>query len=98
MKIQILNEALLDLEEGFFFYERLGSGLGRDFMDSLILDIDSLAVYSGIHPKIHGYHRRLARRFPFAVYYSTREDLIEIWRILDCRQNPVIITRKLKRL
>jgi hypothetical protein len=30
----------------------------------------------------------LAMRFPFAVYYRVDGDVVVVWRILDCRQNP----------
>ncbi len=41
MKIQILNAAVKDLEEGRIFYEKQGGGLGDYFLDTLFSDIDS---------------------------------------------------------
>ena len=52
MKIQILNSAVKDLEEGRIFYEKQGGGLGDYFFDTLFSDIDSLALFGGIHRKI----------------------------------------------
>jgi len=43
MKIQITEEAEIDLADGFWFYERQTPGLGDYFRSSLIADIDSLA-------------------------------------------------------
>ena len=68
MKIQILPSAQEDLSEGFSFYEKQQPGLGAYFLDSLFADIDSLALHGGIHRRVHGAHRLLARTFPFAVY------------------------------
>ena len=96
MKLRILPSALSDLSRGKRFYSRLDQGLGEYFLNSLFGDIDSLEHHAGSHRKVFGYHRVLSRRFPFAVYYKTEGDLCVIWRVLDCRQNPVRTTRALK--
>lgn len=69
MRIQILASALNDLADGFRFYENQQQGLGGYFLDALSSDIDSLRLYAGIHLVVFGYHRLLAKRFPYAVYY-----------------------------
>jgi hypothetical protein len=68
MKIQILDEVQQDLIDGYRFYEDQSPGLGDYFLDSLYSDIESLKFYAGIHSLHHGYHRLLAKRFPFAIY------------------------------
>lgn len=69
MKIAILDQAKRDLIEGFRFYEDQDAGLGSYFLTNLYPDIESLRIYGGIHSKPYkGYHRKLSRRFPFAVY------------------------------
>ncbi len=88
MKICILPSALADLEKGRRFYQRQGEGLGSYFMDSLFADIDSLALYGGIHLKVGKYFRSLSKRFPYAIYYRVNEATVEVWRVLDCRQDP----------
>ena len=57
-------------------------------MDTLFSDIDSLALYGGIHRKFGNYHRLLSKRFPYAVYYRVCDGVAEVWRVLDCRQDP----------
>ena len=95
MKVRILTEALFDLEQGHLFYESQDAGLGGYFLDSLFSDIDSLALYGGIHPKINSYHRQLSKRFPYAIYYALRDEVVEVWRVLDCRQDPSQIKKRL---
>jgi len=74
---------------GFRFYEGQEAGLGDYFLDSLYSDIDSLLVHAGIHRIVFGkYHRLLSHRFPFAVYYQVRNDLVDVHAVLDCRQHP----------
>lgn len=73
MKIFILPSALDDLADGFEFYENQEEQLGEYFLNSLLADIDSLKLYGGIHREIFGYHRSLAKRFPFAIYYESKD-------------------------
>jgi plasmid stabilization system protein ParE len=95
MKVQILPAALMDLTEGRDFYDRQGEGLGQYFLDSLFADIDSLTLYGGIHSAHWGYHRMLSRRFPYAIYYRVTENIVVVWRVLDCRQRPTKTRRAL---
>jgi len=67
MRIKILTAALEDLHQGQQFYQKEGEGLGDYFFDALFSDIDSLALYGGIHQKVFGYHRLLSKRFPYAI-------------------------------
>jgi plasmid stabilization system protein ParE len=97
MKIRILPSALEDLGGGRRFYERQAEGLGAYFLDSLLSDIDSLALYAGIHHKVFGYFRLLAKRFPCAIYYQMESDVVIVWRVLDCRRDPTWIHKQLKK-
>lgn len=96
MKIEVLSSAVEDLHAGRVFYEEQGEGVGAYFFDSLFSDIDSLALYAGIHSKVYGYHRMLAKRFPFAVYYTRDDDLVVVWRVLDMRRDPERTRRALQ--
>jgi hypothetical protein len=70
VKIRILPSALEDLDRGRRFYARQRKSAGDYFLDSLFSDIDSLELYAGVHLKVFDFHRLLAKRFPFAVYYK----------------------------
>lgn len=96
MKVSILPSAWDDLADGFHFYEQQQPGLGDDFRESLIAEIETLEQTAGIHRQIFGWHRQLAPRFPYAVYYSIAADHVIIRAVLDCRRDPRWIRRKLK--
>ena len=95
MKIRILPNAETDLELGADFYESQGEGLGEYFIASLISDIESLKLYAGIHEQYRGFHRSVSKRFPFAIYYQLRNNTVDIYAVLDCRQNPLKIDDRL---
>ena len=95
MKIEIHDEALEDLVEGYRFYERQLERLGDYFLDSLFSDIDSLQLYAGAHALFFGYHRLLSKRFPFAVYCRVEGSTVRVYAILDCRRDPSWIRKRL---
>lgn len=96
MKIFILPSAMDDLAEGFAFYEKREAGLGDYFLSSLLVDIDSLRLYAGIHREAFGFYRLLSKRFPFAIYYEMKTEQTFVRAILDCRRDPKWIRMKLK--
>lgn len=96
MKICALRSALDDLEAGRQFYQNQRDGLGDYFLDTLLSDIDSLLLHAGVHQQFFGYYRTLSKRFPFAIYYRINGEIIEVWRVLDCRQKPSRIRGALK--
>lgn len=98
MKVSIQPSALADLKSGFHFYEKQQTGMGGYFLDSLYSDIDSLLLYAGIHSQHFGKYRLLSERFPYAVYYELKDDLIMVRAVLDLRRDPSWISRKLHTL
>lgn len=95
MKIQILDEAEDDLQEGRNFYERCESGIGDYFIASLAADIDSLRLFAGSHPVAFDFHRALSKRFPFGIYYRVEAGIVRIYAVLDLRRDPAWIRRRL---
>jgi hypothetical protein len=91
-----LKQVAEDLEEGRLFYDRKGAGIGSYFFDSLISDIESLMLYAGIHSKQYALYRMLSKRFPFAIYYEIREDIVIVVAVLDMRREPAWIRGKLE--
>ena len=96
MNLRILASAFKDLADGRDFYERQGAGVGEYFLDSLFSDIDSLALYAGVHRKVFGFHRLLSKRFPYAVYYQFDGRNSVVYRVLDFRLDPRKIRAALK--
>ena len=95
MRIQVLDEAEYDLQDGREFYDRQELGVGDYFAASLAADIDSLILFAGIHPMEFGFHRMLSKRFPFGVYYLLNEEVIRVYAVLDLRRDPAWIRRRL---
>jgi len=97
MKVRILRPALEDLADGRQFYDRQQLGVGSYFFDSLFAEIDSLRLFAGVHRVLFGYHRLLAKRFPYAIYYRITGSEAVVYRVLDCRRDPRWIRRALQK-
>ncbi len=96
MKVQILDTAEEDLVEGYWFYEAQETGLGAYFRNSIYADLYSLEKTAGVHRIVYkNYHRALATRFPFALYYSVSEQTALVRAIVDCRRDPTWIREHL---
>jgi plasmid stabilization system protein ParE len=91
MRLRLLPAAERDLEIGADFYESQRRGLGVYFNDCLSTDIESLRSFAGIHEQYRGFFRTISKRFPFAIYYRIQDDIVELFAVLDCRQDPQTI-------
>ena len=88
MKVRLLRSAVEDLVSARAFYDLQEIGIGDYFLDSLSADIESLTLYGGIHRIKFGFHRMLAKRFPYGIYYKVLGGEAVVFRILDCRRHP----------
>jgi hypothetical protein len=95
MKVRILRTALDDMAAGRRFYKRQETGVGDYFFDSIFSEIDSLTLFAGIHSIHFGFHRLLAARFPYAIYYRVIAEEAVVFRVLDCRRNPARLRKAL---
>lgn len=97
MKVSILPSAFNDLVEGRVFYDSQGEYLGDYFFNTLFSELDSIALYAGIHPVFQGFHKFLSETFPYAIYYKIIDEVAVVFRVLDCRIDPIKTRRRLKK-
>jgi len=95
VKIEVLDQAKEDLFDGYLFYERQETGIGSYFFDSISADIESLRLHHGYHRQFYGFHRLIARIFPFFIYYRVEGGTIYVDAVVDQRKNPTSIKRLL---
>ncbi|MBV9216776.1 MAG: type II toxin-antitoxin system RelE/ParE family toxin [Acidobacteria bacterium] len=93
MRIVITESAADDLAEGHIFYDRQLPGVGNYFRASILADIRSLIVFHSLHEIHFGiYFRKIASKFPYAIYYTV--DGSEIRIFADTRRDPSQIRRR----
>ena len=89
MRIVITESAADDIAEAYSFYQEQLPGLGDYFESSIFAEIRSLVLYAGVH-EIHFkiYFRKIASKFPYAIYYSIEGDEVMVHAVADTRRNP----------
>jgi hypothetical protein len=97
MRVELRSEARDDLVHGAVFYGKQSPGLDAHFIDCVKSDLKKLETKFGIHETYRGFHRKLCKRFPFAIYYLVAEDFVDVVAILDCRENPGATDKRLGR-
>jgi hypothetical protein len=60
-----------------------------------VADIQSLAIYHGIHSRCFGLYRMLAHRLPFGIYYRETQTETQVVAVLDLRRDPNWIRKEL---
>jgi plasmid stabilization system protein ParE len=95
-EVRVLRAAVADMESASAFYEGRQPGTGDIFWDSLRADLELLMVYGGIHAKKSGFHRMLAKRFPYAIYYRVKDEIAYVAAILPMRRDPTWIKQQLE--
>lgn len=95
MTVVVLEDAAEDIELARRFYESHEPGVGEYFIESILSDLSSLVLYSGIHPTHFGLHRMLSKRFPFGIYYELEGETAYVYAILDMRRDPLWIRGEL---
>ena len=94
ISVQISDDALADLNEGYWFYESSSVGLGDYFIVCLRADIEGLKFSAGIHPVVYlDYHRLLSRVFSFGIFYTLENSTATVWAVVDLRRDPEWIKR-----
>jgi len=88
IQIRISEDAIDDLQDGFFFYEAQEQGLGDYFTTCLRADIESLRITACMHRLCYSdYHRLLSRVFPYGIFTPGRAALWMYGRSWICGES-----------
>jgi len=92
----LLLQADLDIQGAFNRYEDFQPGRGEFFLRQLDAALTLLRQHPEIAPVYAGsYRRMLIREFPYGIFYQAQPARVIIAAIMDLRQDPQTIRRKL---
>jgi plasmid stabilization system protein ParE len=98
MRIELLHGAEADLLEAYVRLEDQRVGLEDRFYRTLDFALERLRRHPEIAPVCRGAYRRLVLRpFDFGTFYTITGDRLMVGAILDLRQDPEAIARRLSR-
>lgn len=91
MKLSILEEAQLELEESVDYYNNECPGLGYEFADEVYRTFDRIVDNPDAwHPLSARSRRCLLHRFPFGVIYQYKGDSILVVAVMHLHRLPGI--------
>jgi plasmid stabilization system protein ParE len=92
----LLHQADSDIQGAFNRYEDIQAGRGELFLKQLDLALGFLKQNPEAgRPYGARYRRFLVRGFPFGVFYQVQPTRIVVAAVIDLRQNPETIRKKL---
>jgi plasmid stabilization system protein ParE len=92
----LLLQADLDIQAAFERYEGYQLGRGEVFMRQLDAALALLRHHPEMAPVYAGsYRRMLIRDFPYGIFYQPQPTRLIIAAIMDLRQDPQTVRRKL---
>jgi len=92
----LLLQADQDIQTAFNRYEEFQEGRGEVFMCHLDAALTLVRQHPEMAPVYGGrYRRMLIRDFPFGIFYEVQPKRIVVGAIMDLRQDPETIRRKL---
>ena len=81
--------AKLDIENAAVWYDGRVAGLGERFIEEVDRCLESITLNPEAYPVVHRETRRaLLRRFPFAVFYRWRDQVVTVVACLHTRRAP----------
>jgi len=96
MQVALLRGAEADLLENYVRLEELRPGLGDRFYGTIDYALERIRQFPEIAPIYHGRYRRLViRPFGCGIFYSLEQNRVMVGAILDLRQDPESIRRRL---
>ncbi len=88
-KVHLRPEAEADIEDAATWYDRQRNGLGQEFLDDILVVVDTIAENPNIYPVVNKQTRRaVVRRFPFGIFYRVDEDSVVILAVMHGNRHP----------
>ena len=88
-EVRLREEADEDLNEAAAWYEAQRSGLGAEFLDSVLAGFRSIAATPLRYALIRGRIRRaLIARFPFGIYFIVERSHIVVLAVMHGTRHP----------
>jgi plasmid stabilization system protein ParE len=71
------------------WYERQRVGLGEEFLSSVDACIEFICRFPKTGAIVYeSYRRALVRRFPYAVYFESKDELVIVYGVLHTARDP----------
>jgi plasmid stabilization system protein ParE len=96
-EIVLLASAKADFDAAFNWYAARSESAATRFTEEVANTIERAAHQPDRFGRLDTVHRQArVKRFPFGIFYQLTGTTIEIFAVLDCRQDPEAIESRLR--
>ena len=89
LRLKFSARALRETGEAYTWYESQNPGLGEEFLAAIDLQLKRLEQAPSQYAEvIAGVRRALLPRFPYGVFYATRNDLVHVLPVVHTARSP----------
>lgn len=89
LRLVVRPEAEADIAEAAVWYESRSFGLGKEFARTVDASLNEILATPERFPRVLGDTRRaLLHRFPYALFYRTRGETLEVLACMHTRRDP----------
>ena len=89
LKVYLRPEAEADIEDAATWYDRQRKGLGQEFLDDVLVALDTISENPNIYPIMYRQSRRaVVRRFPFGIFYRVDEGSVVVLAVMHGSRHP----------
>jgi hypothetical protein len=91
-----LPEVEEDAIGAYLWYEEKSKGLDEDLLRIFYAGAAEIARTPNLYPRVYkNFHRKLLKRFPYAVYFLIERKTIIVYELFHCVRNPYSIQEKI---
>lgn len=84
-----------ELEAAVVWYDNQRRGLGDEFLTEVTGALKRVVEHPQQYPVVlKGVRRAVLRRFPYAMYFRERDDLLVVLAVFHGRRNPLVWKRR----
>lgn len=95
LRVAFRRAAIAEFEEAATWYESQRRGLGVEFTFEVGQAIERLAESPARYPVVFGDIRRaVTRRFPYAIYFRIRANMVVVLAVFHGRRDPRVWQRR----
>jgi hypothetical protein len=95
-ELVFLLSAETDIQTAYEFYDEYQSGRGEIFLWYLDAALGRLRKFPELAPSFRAAYRRLlVENFPYGIFYTLEGGRIIVMGVMDLRQSPEVIRRRL---
>jgi toxin ParE1/3/4 len=87
-KIKIEERALLDIQQGFDYYEQKQAGLGLRFNKAVFKAFENLQINPFYQIRYSTFRCLPIKKFPFMVHYEVSEDIVTVFAVINTYLDP----------